>query len=252
MKSPLLCCLGLLLVTGICSAGRAPTAARSHSDPSAPGYSWPAADVDGDGVFDRLDRCPGTPSGATVDQCGCPLPDPNWPAVRAAAAYPPGPSAGMRTDLLRTGFIRLDMAFFRTDRAVLRPRAKRALRDVADLLRAYPTLKFEVAGHADARGTEVHNQALSERRAREVRRFLIEDGRVRDIQLVARGYGESRPATAERDGRELQANRRVELRLLNPEAMPRGSRIETPGALEALASQSSSHRRGELMASRQR
>jgi outer membrane protein OmpA-like peptidoglycan-associated protein len=118
------------------------------------------------------------------------------------------------------------------------------------LLRSYPTLKFEVSGHADSRGTEAHNRELSLRRAREVRRFLIEDGKVRDIQLVARGYGETRLATAERNGRELQANRRVELRLLDPEAMPRGSRIESRGALETLAAQTGGRGRPSLLASR--
>jgi outer membrane protein OmpA-like peptidoglycan-associated protein len=187
-----------------------------------------------------------------VDQCGCSLPDPNWPAVRAAAAYPPGVASGMRTDLLRSGIIRLDMAFFATDRSVLRASAKQALREVSDLVRAYPTLKFEVAGHADRRGTEAHNLALSQRRARAVRRFLIEQAGVRGIQLVARGYGESSPATRERNGRELQADRRVELRLLNPEAMPRGSKLESPGALETLANQSTSRGTSPALASRQR
>lgn len=35
------------------------------------GYAGPA-DADGDGVADRMDKCPGTPRGATVDANGCP------------------------------------------------------------------------------------------------------------------------------------------------------------------------------------
>jgi outer membrane protein OmpA-like peptidoglycan-associated protein len=41
------------------------------------GYSWgiggKPVDTDGDGVFDRKDKCPDTPMGATVDERGCPM-----------------------------------------------------------------------------------------------------------------------------------------------------------------------------------
>ncbi len=41
------------------------------------GYAWgfggPPKDTDGDGVRDRLDKCPDTPKGAKVDVKGCPL-----------------------------------------------------------------------------------------------------------------------------------------------------------------------------------
>jgi OOP family OmpA-OmpF porin len=38
------------------------------------GWAWggQAKDTDGDGVSDRKDKCPDTPSGATVDETGCP------------------------------------------------------------------------------------------------------------------------------------------------------------------------------------
>lgn len=250
MKTRLVLFLASILCASAALAGGPPGSAPRPVDPSAPGYSWPAVDYDADGVYDRLDRCPGTPPGTEVDQCGCPLAEASVSALRAAALYPPGVVLSVPDERLRHGVIRLDMAFFRTDRAKLRPGARAALGEVARLLRAYPTLRFEVSGHADSRGTEAHNRDLSLRRAREVRRFLIEQGGVRDIQLVARGYGEARLATEERDGTELQANRRVELRLLNPEAMPRGSKLEPRAPMEALASQSARARGGPLLASR--
>ena len=37
----------------------------------APCFRWPAVDLDGDGVFDRIDRCNNTPVGCTVDKWGC-------------------------------------------------------------------------------------------------------------------------------------------------------------------------------------
>jgi len=237
MKYRILLCTCLMLAAFVASAHLAPAGTSPRTDPAAPAYSWPAIDLDRDGVFDRLDRCPGTRPGVEVDQCGCAMFDASPPAIRAAAAYPPGVRSTYRDDLMRHGWIRLDMAFFETERAALRPDAKHALRDVAAVIRAYPTLKFEVAGHADSRGTEAYNRRLSERRALEVHRFLVEACRVREIQLVARGFGETRLATGERDGFEFQANRRVEFRCVNPEAMPRGSKVEAREAAVVLAAQ---------------
>jgi len=247
MKSNPLSFTGLLLAIVIGPAGAAPANSPSHTDPAAPAYSWPAADTDGDGVFDRVDRCPGTPPGVEVDQCGCPMASASAATIYPVAAYPPGVGSGMREELIRHGVIRLDMAFFRTDRADLSHRSKSALLEVADVARGYPTLRFEVSGHADSRGTAAHNQVLSRHRADEVRRFLIEEGGVRSIQLVARGYGESQLAAPEKDARGLQANRRVELRLLNPEAMPLGSKLERRSAMEALAAEPAPGGRGGIV-----
>ncbi len=223
----------LLLCTG---ASRIASNAMPHTDPAAPGYSWPAADVDEDGVFDRVDRCPGTPPGVEVDHCGCPMASVEL-AISPPRDYPPGVGSADRGPANRPGRIRLDMAFFRTDRAELEPAARRALLEVAEVIRAYPTLKFEISGHADSRGTDAHNRELSRRRAEAVKGYLVESGGVRPIQLVARGYGESRLAAEERDATGYRANRRVEFRCVNPEAMPRGARVDPFLALDALAAQ---------------
>jgi OmpA-OmpF porin, OOP family len=52
------------------------TAARTHTMVSTIGLTYALGskprDTDGDGVPDRADRCPNTPTGATVDATGCP------------------------------------------------------------------------------------------------------------------------------------------------------------------------------------
>ncbi len=74
-------------------------------------------------------------------------------------------------------------------------------------------VRLEIAAHTDAKGDAAINLKLSQRRADAVAKFLAGSG-VDQIQLVAKGYGESQPIAPNttNDGRRL--NRRVEFRVL--------------------------------------
>lgn len=62
----------ILLVAALLLAATSLVASAGETkDPGAPCYSWPAVDYDGDGVFDRVDRCSDTPKGCVVDEFGC-------------------------------------------------------------------------------------------------------------------------------------------------------------------------------------
>jgi outer membrane protein OmpA-like peptidoglycan-associated protein len=50
---------------------------------------------------------------------------------------------------------------------------------------------FMLGGHTDAKGTEVYNQGLSERRAETVKSFLIQTYKIPAENLVSAGYGKS-------------------------------------------------------------
>ena len=59
-----------------------------------------------------------------------------------------------------------------------------------------PSLKgstFLVEGHTDAVGGEAYNQALSERRADAIKRYLIEKYGITGSDLVTVGYGKAKP-----------------------------------------------------------
>ena len=68
---------------------------------------------------------------------------------------------------------------------------------------------FVVAGHTDAVGGEEYNQGLSERRADTIKRYLTEKYGVNGTDLVAVGYGKTKPKdpTAPMD----PINRRVQV-----------------------------------------
>jgi outer membrane protein OmpA-like peptidoglycan-associated protein len=52
---------------------------------------------------------------------------------------------------------------------------------------------FVVAGHTDAIGSDAYNQNLSERRAETIKRYLIQKYSINGSDLVAVGYGKSKP-----------------------------------------------------------
>jgi len=101
---------------------------------------------------------------------------------------------------------------FATDSADLVGGSTRVLEAAAAQLAKCPNVVLVVEGHTDSRGSAAYNQALSERRARAVRVFLIGAG-VPQARLEAVGVGEARPIAdnGTREGR--QRNRRVELRV---------------------------------------
>lgn len=78
----------------------------------------------------------------------------------------------------------------------------------ADLIKANPSWKVLVEGHADQRGTTDYNIALSERRARASMNYLVSRG-VRANRISVISYGEARPMCAEASEDCWSRNRRA-------------------------------------------
>jgi OOP family OmpA-OmpF porin len=150
-------------------------------------------DDDGDGVNNCNDKCPGSQAGQTIGPDGCPVP--------------------VSIDLKGVNF---DF-----DKATLRPDAVDILNQAIDILKRYPDLKVEVAGHTDSIGTDAYNQKLSERRAKTVYDYLTSNGIDAGRLVGPVGYGESRPIAPNTnpdgsDNPEGRAqNRRTELNVQN-------------------------------------
>jgi outer membrane protein OmpA-like peptidoglycan-associated protein len=106
---------------------------------------------------------------------------------------------------------------FATDSDVLRPMAIERLRPLARYLRANPGVRVAIDGHTDSRGTDAHNQDLSERRAQSVREALDEMGVTRARFRVA-GHGEGSPVASNATAEGMRLNRRVEVTLLGRRA----------------------------------
>jgi outer membrane protein OmpA-like peptidoglycan-associated protein len=106
---------------------------------------------------------------------------------------------------------------FATDSDVLRPAAIERLRPLAGYLRANPGVRVAIDGHTDSRGTDAHNQDLSERRAQSVREALDDMGVIR-ARFRVQGHGESSPVATNATAEGMRLNRRVEVTLLGRRA----------------------------------
>ena len=84
---------------------------------------------------------------------------------------------------------------------------------VANVLAQNPGLRIEVSGYTDSSGAAAYNQSLSERRAQEVEKVLIEQG-VDASRLEAKGYGEENPAADNGTSKGRALNRRIEFKVL--------------------------------------
>jgi len=138
-------------------------------------------DADADGVLDSRDRCPDTPQGEIVDEYGC--------------------------TLKLTLHINFDF-----DKSDIRPEFAPDLKKAGDFILKNKDVPYIlIAGFTDSTGREAYNQGLSERRAGAIREYLIDNFDIDPNRLVARGNGESNPATDNSSEAGRAQNRRVEV-----------------------------------------
>jgi outer membrane protein OmpA-like peptidoglycan-associated protein len=100
---------------------------------------------------------------------------------------------------------------FRAGSADLTVESHQALQQVAALAKKYPDLKLRVEGHTDSQGGVNFNQKLSQKRADAVRGYLVHGGpAVPPAQVVAAGFGPTRPIASNDTAEGRAQNRRVE------------------------------------------
>jgi peptidoglycan-associated lipoprotein len=69
-----------------------------------------------------------------------------------------------------------------------------SLKFLENLLKENPTLVIELYSHTDARDTKIHNQALSENRAKAVYVYLVDQKGIDPRRIIPIGRGEDEPA----------------------------------------------------------
>lgn len=152
---------------------------KTNTDPTNP-------DTDGDNIDDAKDDCPlvkGKPS-AEEGENGCPQ----------------APKIGTKVDFPDILFI-VDTDQFNYDY----PGTSRNLAKLLSYVQQCEGLEIMIGGHASSEGADDYNQNLSEKRAKKVKEWLLDQGVTAAKISGSLGYGEREPKVKEPTGKELKA-----------------------------------------------
>jgi len=106
----------------------------------------------------------------------------------------------------------LNNVLFDFDKFTLRPESMTELNKWVKFLTDNPTLKIEISGHTDNKGTSEYNKVLSENRAIAVRDYFVEKGINKD-RMKCKGYGFDQPIATNLTDEGRQKNRRTEIKI---------------------------------------
>lgn len=143
-------------------------------------------DSDGDGVVDSKDKEPNTPAGSLVNWQGKRIELNNGLSTAVASAFIPE-------------------VLFATNSITVSADEEAKLAVVAKMVKANPSLRLQIIGHADKTGSEKTNLKVGERRAKAVLRVLTMTYSLPESRFDVVSKGENDPIS-----KKNQHNRRVE------------------------------------------
>jgi outer membrane protein OmpA-like peptidoglycan-associated protein len=111
-----------------------------------------------------------------------------------------------------TSWFDFDRLLFETGSASLKPESKDQLRNVAEIMKAYPSVEARIGGYTDNVGDADANLRLSQARAQAVVAELVALGVAPD-RLTAEGYGEQHPVADNSTEQGRRQNRRIAMRV---------------------------------------
>lgn len=197
----------------------------ADKDDACPDVAGPAStkgcpDADGDGLADKDDKCPtvagpksnqGCPEVLDADKDGVPDLEDACPIVAGPASNKGCPEVTEKVvEELR---VQARSIFFVTGKSSLnyaRPETAQSLDALKEIVKNYPTAKFEISGHTDNVGKKALNQKLSEARAKAVLDAMVERG-VNPANLTYKGYGDTKPVASNKTAKGRAENRRTEI-----------------------------------------
>lgn len=113
----------------------------------------------------------------------------------------------------KTTWYTMDRLYFETGKTTLKVNSQEQLKNIAAILKAYPTVELKLGGYTDNSGDSATNVKLSNDRATVAKDELIKLG-VAAARLGAEGYGAQFPVCEANDTKECKAqNRRIDVRV---------------------------------------
>lgn len=177
-------------------------------------------DKDGDKIPDKDDACPDDPGLAEFK--GCPDRDgdkvidkedecPDVKGLKELKGCPPPPPkiTAKEQKIIQRAFSNLE---FETGKDIIRKKSYPSLTELAGLMKQHPDWVLTLSGHTDNQGDPASNMILSEKRAKSVKKFLVEKGAA-DANIVTEWFGDTKPIADNKTPQGRQKNRRVEMKV---------------------------------------
>jgi OOP family OmpA-OmpF porin len=138
-----------------------------------------------------------------------PPPPPPPPSPPPPSPPPPPPAPPKPAELPV-----LDTIYFDAAKTNINPAAAKALDRNGMILKDNPKLKVEIGGHTDSGGSEMANQAISEKRAQSAKKYLQDKFNISEDRLTVKGYGATKPIADNSTQEGRSKNRRVEFKII--------------------------------------
>lgn len=155
-----------------------------------------AIDTDGDGLADYKDSCPFEKG--PISNKGCPI-KPKEEVVKMVT-----PVIHQHINVLAASI------YFETNSDKLKDVSYGILNEIIGIMKNASDNRFVIEGHTDNENSNAYNLILSQKRANQVKNYLIRSG-IDSLRLKAIGYGEDRPKYSNDTEGGRQLNRRVEI-----------------------------------------
>lgn len=180
----------------------------------------PVPDTDKDGINDEEDKCKDVPGLARYE--GCPAPDRDGDGINDDEDKCPekaGPKENNGCPVIQKEIIeKVDVVAkkiqFEVASPVLKAESRQVLDEIVEILLRDASINLLVEGHTSNDGNRTFNLVLSEKRAENVKNFLVQNG-IDDSRITTIGYGPDKPLNEGKTNAEKALNRRVELKLSN-------------------------------------
>lgn len=112
----------------------------------------------------------------------------------------------------KTTWFNFDRLLFETGSARLTASSQEQVRNIAEILKAYPNVNIKLGGYTDNQGNAASNKKLSNDRANTVRTALVNLG-IAANRLEAEGYGQEFPVASNETAEGRAQNRRIAVRI---------------------------------------
>lgn len=120
-----------------------------------------------------------------------PVPIPTEAPIAAPVAEPVAEALPADlAELNKKGYLK--DVFFDYDQYDVRADQRDAMSANADWMKKWPTVKIQIEGHCDERGSNKYNMALGDKRANAARDYLVSLG-IDAARITTLSYGEERP-----------------------------------------------------------